>query len=330
MLPKVILYQEVPEDLLVRLEQQADLTVLETFEGVSDKALHNLLSSAEGLIGVGEKIGPKILDRAPKLKVVSTISVGYDYFDVADLTRRGIMLMHTPNVLTDTTADMIFMLMLCAARRAVEMDEMVRQGRWADAVGPDCFGSDVHGKKVGILGMGRIGYAVAKRAYGGFDMEILYHGRSVNEEAEKNFKAIRLPLDQLLAESDFVCVTLPLSEQTRKLIGPKELALMKPSAFLINGGRGPIIDETALIEALQDGVIRGAGLDVYEHEPLSPDSPLLDLANVVTLPHIGSATHETRYAMARCAVENLLAALQSQSLVNCVNPEALRYTSGGK
>ncbi len=139
MQPKIILYEDVPEDLLARLEQQTDLTVLETFEGVSDKALHNLLSSAEGLIGVGETIGPKILDRAPKLKVVSTISVGYDYFDVADLTRRGIMLMHTPNVLTDTTADMIFMLMLCAARRAVEMDEMVRQGRWTDAVGAGQF-----------------------------------------------------------------------------------------------------------------------------------------------------------------------------------------------
>jgi gluconate 2-dehydrogenase len=329
MTPKVILYEEVPEDLLARLEQQTDLTVLETFEGVSDKALHTLLSSAEGLIGVEETIGPKILDRALKLRVVSTISVGYDYFDVADLTRRGIMLMHTPDVLTDTTADLIFTLLLCAARRATEMNEMVRQGRWTEAVGPDCFGSDVHGKKLGILGMGRIGYALAKRAYGGFNMEILYYGRSVNEAAEKDFEANRMALDQLLAESDFVCVTLPLSEQTRKLIGPGELALMKPSAFLINGGRGPIIDEAALIEALQNGVIRGAGLDVYEHEPLSPDSPLVDLANVVILPHIGSATHETRYAMARCAVDNLLAALQSGSRVNCVNPEALQHAHDG-
>ena len=155
-------------------------------------------------------------------------------------------------------------------------------------------------------------------------MNVLYYSRSVNEQAEKDFKAVLTPLDQLLAESDFVCVTLPLSEKTRKLIGPRELALMKPSAFLINGGRGPIIDEAALVEALQNGVIRGAGLDVYEHEPLSPRSPLLDLANVVLLPHIGSATHETRYAMARCAVDNILAALQSQSLVNCVNPDALR------
>ncbi|MEE4166479.1 MAG: D-glycerate dehydrogenase, partial [Desulfocapsaceae bacterium] len=308
------------------LEQHADVTVVETFEGLSDKALHTLLSGAEGLIGVGQTIGPKILDRAPDLRVVSTISVGYDYFDVADLTRRGIMLMHTPNVLTDTTADMIFMLMLCVARRAVEMDKMVRQGRWTESVGSPCFGSDVHGKKLGILGMGRIGYGVAKRGFGGFNMEILYYGRSVSEQAEKDFRATRTPLDQLLAESDFVCVTLPLSEKTRKLIGPRELALMKPGAFLINGGRGPIIDETALIEALQNGTIRGAGLDVYEHEPLSPQSPLLDLDNVVLLPHIGSATHETRYAMARCAVDNLLAALESQSRVNCVNPEALQQT----
>ena len=135
MLPKIILYEPVPKDLLERLEQHTDVTVVETFEGLSEKALHTLLSGAEGLIGVGETIGPKILDRAPRLKVVSTISVGYDYFDVADLTRRGIMLMHTPDVLTDTTADMIFMLMLCAARRAVEMDEMVRQGRWTETVG---------------------------------------------------------------------------------------------------------------------------------------------------------------------------------------------------
>ena len=322
--PKIILYEAVPKDLLERLEQHTDVTVVETFEGLSEKALHTLLSGAEGLIGVGETIGPKILDRAPHLKVVSTISVGYDYFDVADLTRRGIMLMHTPNVLTDTTADMIFMLMLCAARRAVEMDEMVRQGRWTEAVGPASFGYDVHGKTLGILGMGRIGYAVAKRGFGGFDMKILYYGRSENEQAAKDFKAVLTPLDQLLAEADFICVTLPLSEKTRKLIGPRELALMKPSAFLINGGRGPIIDEAALIEALQKGVIRGAGLDVYEHEPLSPRSPLIDLANVVLLPHIGSATHETRYAMARCAVDNILAALHSQSLVNCVNPEALK------
>ena len=327
MLPKIILYEDLPTDLYAHLEQRSDLSLLDSFASVPRSDLHSMLSSAVGLIGVGEKVDQEMLDQAPGLKVISTVSVGYDYFDVADLTRRGIMLMHTPNVLTDTTADMIFMLILCAARRAIEVNEMVRQGKWLETIGLDWYGSDVHGKKLGILGMGRIGYAVAKRAYGGFNMEILYYGRSVNEQAESEFKAQRLSLDQLLAESDFVCVTLPLSGKTRKLIGRRELALMKPGAFLINGGRGPIIDEAALIEALQKGVIRGAGLDVYEQEPLPLDSPLLSIANVVTLPHIGSATMETRYAMARCAVDNLFAALESRSLVNCVNPEALQHVS---
>ncbi len=327
MLPKIILYDEIPADLLERLEQHTDVTVIDTFKGIPDTELHALLSATEGMIGVGETIGPKILDLAPRLRVLSTISVGYDYFDVPELTGRGIQLMHTPNVLTDTTADMIFMLMLCAARRATEVHENVRQGKWREAVGAEWFGSDVHGKKLGILGMGRIGLAVAKRGYGGFNMEILYYGRSVNEQAEKDFQAKRLPLDQLLAEADFVCVTLPLTDSTKKLISSRELGLMKPTAFLINGGRGPIIDEAALIEALQKRVISGAGLDVYEKEPVPADSPLLSLPNVVTLPHIGSATHETRYAMAKCAVDNLLAALASQSLVNCVNPEALQHAS---
>jgi len=323
MLPKIILYDNLPPDLHAYLEQRTELTRIESFESVSPSDLESLLSDAEGLIGVGETIGPEILDLAPKLKVTSTISVGYDYFDVPALTQRGIMLMHTPDVLTDTTAEMVFMLILCAARRATEVSEMVRQGQWVENTGSEYFGSDVHGKKLGILGMGRIGYAVAKRAYAGFNMEILYYGRSVKEQAEKDFKAKRCPLGQILAESDFVCVILPMSDQTKKLIGSRELSLMKPGAFLINGGRGPVVDEAALIEALQNGTIRGAGLDVYEQEPLPLDSPLLSMPNVVTLPHIGSATHETRYAMAKRAVDNLLAALTSRSSVNCVNSEVI-------
>jgi gluconate 2-dehydrogenase len=153
-------------------------------------------------------------------------------------------------------------------------------------------------------------------------MEILYHNRKVNEEAEASFNARFCSLDELLSESDFVCLVLPLSDQTRKVIGPAEFDKMKPEAFLINGGRGPVVDEQALVQALQSGKIRGAGLDVYEREPLQSDSPLLKLPNVVTLPHIGSATHETRYAMAECAVDNLLGALQHRSIRNCVNPEA--------
>jgi len=200
---------------------------------------------------------------------------------------------------------------------------MIKQGRWTKTIDSKYFGSDVHGKKLGILGLGRIGSAVARRAHKGFNMEILYFGRSVKERAEIEYGARRCTLDEILAEADFICSILPLSGETHKLISSEELSKMKQDAFLINGGRGPVVDEAALIKALQNKTIRGAGLDVFEKEPLPIDSPLLALSNVVTLPHIGSATHETRYAMAKCAVDNLIAALRSQSTKNCVNPEVV-------
>lgn len=318
---KVIQYEDLPENLDQRLRENCDVTRVDSLDLNQGDEFRSVLAEAEGLIGVGQDVGPQFLDQAPKLRVASTISVGYDYFDVAEMTKRKIMLMHTPDVLTETTADMIFTLILCAARRAAELHGMVKGGGWTSIVGPEHFGSDVHGKKLGILGLGRIGSAVARRAYNGFNMEILYHNRKVNQEAEKLFNARLCSLDEILIESDFVCLVLPLSEQTRKLIGPAEFNKMKQEAFLINGGRGPVVDEQALVEALQEGKIRGAGLDVYEQEPLPADSPLLNLPNVVTLPHIGSATHETRYAMAECALDNLLGALQHRSTRNCVNPE---------
>jgi gluconate 2-dehydrogenase len=321
-----MLYTSLPKDLHARLAEHTELSIVDSLD-LSSTQLRQLLPEIQGLIGVNQTVGKELLDLAPKLKVASTISVGYDHFDVAELTRRGIMLMHTPGVLTDSTADMILTLILCAARRVTEMTELVRQGRWRANIGSEYFGSDVYGKKLGIIGMGRIGEAVAKRAHAGFDMEILYYNRSSKKEAEKKFNARRLTLDELLAEADFVCVVLPLSADTNKLIGARELSLMKKSAFLINGGRGPVVDETALIEALQNQSIRGAGLDVYEQEPLPPDSPLMQLPNIIPLPHIGSATGETRYAMAECATNNLINALEGHSTRNCVNHEALSKTS---
>ena len=320
---QVIQYEDLPQDLEERLQKNCEVTRVASLTDLMTDHYRPLLAETVGLIGVSQNVTTELLERMPNLKVASTISVGYDHFDVEELTSRGIKLMHTPNVLTETTADMVFTLILCAARRAAELNEMVRQGHWHVTVGPEHFGTDVHGKTLGILGMGRIGSAVAKRAYRGFDMNILYHNRTVNQQAEQEFNARYCSLDELLAEADFVCLVLPLTDQTRKIIGRTELRKMKPSAFLINGGRGPVVDEQALCEALENGVIRGAGLDVYEHEPLAADSPLLKLTNVVTLPHIGSATHETRYAMAECAVDNLLAALQQQSTRNCVNPEVV-------
>ena len=326
MAPKIVQYEPLPPDLQKQLEENGEVTKINRFDELSTPELSGLLQDADGLIGVGQTIGAELLELAPQLKVASTISVGYDHFDVEALTSRNIMLMHTPDVLTETTADTIFLLVLGSARRVAELSEMVRQGRWTKIIGAECFSSDVHGKKLGIVGMGRIGAAVARRAYAGFNMEILYYNRSVKESAEREFKARRCSLDELLAEADIVCVVLPSSEQTHKLIGAAELAKMKPSAFLVNGGRGPVVDEAALIEALQNKTISGAGLDVFEQEPLPLDSPLLTLPNVIALPHVGSATHETRYAMAKCAVDNLLAALKHQSTKNCVNPEVVENT----
>lgn len=254
---------------------------------------------------------------------MSTISVGYDNIDVAALTEKGVLLMHTPTVLTETVADTVLTLVLTTARRALEVAERVKAGKWQSSIDSDWFGVDVHNKILGVLGMGRIGMAVAQRAHFGFGMPVLYNARRRHTEAESRFNARYCDVDTLLAESDFLCITLPLTTETRHLIGRDQLAKMKSSAILINIGRGQVVDEAALIEALSNDTIHAAGLDVFEQEPLPADSPLLKLPNVVALPHIGSATHETRYGMAACAVDNLIAALTGKVKENCVNPQAL-------
>lgn len=282
------------------------------------------LRDADGGIGASVKITPAMLEGATRLKALSTISVGFDQFDVADLTRRGIVLAHTPDVLTESTADTVFSLILASARRVVELAAWVKAGQWQQSIGPAQFGVDVQGKTLGIVGLGRIGGAVARRAALGFNMKVLYTNRSANREAEEAYGARRVELPELLANADFVCLQVPLTPQTRHMIGAKELSSMKKSAILINASRGATVDEKALIEALQNGTIHGAGLDVFETEPLPADSPLLKLANVVALPHIGSATRETRHAMARNAAENLVAALNGTLTTNIVNREVLQ------
>ncbi|CNF33275.1 TPA: glyoxylate/hydroxypyruvate reductase GhrB [Yersinia enterocolitica] len=324
MKPSIVLYKSIPADLHQRLEQHFTVN---SFEGLSSDNQPELLSAlqqAEGLIGSGGKIDQAFLERAPKLRAASTISVGYDNFDVDALSQRGIALMHTPTVLTETVADTMMALVLSSARRVVELAERVKAGEWQDSIGDDWFGVDVHHKTIGILGMGRIGMALAQRAHFGFSMPVLYTSRRPHEAAEKRFGARRCSLDTLLAEVDFLCITLPMTEQTYHMIGPEQLAKMKSSAILINAGRGPVVDEQALIAALQDGTIHAAGLDVFEQEPLPVESPLLKLPNVVAVPHIGSATHETRYNMAACAVDNLIAALTGTVTENCVNPQVLQ------
>ena len=317
----IVLYRPIPDDQLERLQQQYNVTVFDDINSENISDFHKALITADGIIGSGYPITDKELDIAKKLKAASTISVGVDQFDIPTMTARKIALMHTPNVLTETTADTIFALVLCSARRIIELAEWVKAGQWKKGVGEEEYGSNVSGKTIGIIGMGRIGYAVAKRAHAGFDMPVLYTSPRPHSDAENLLNARHCDLDTLLAKSDFVCLVLPLVPATEKLIGKAELQKMKPSAFLINGARGKIVDEAALIEALETGVIRGAGLDVFEVEPLPANSRLLTLPNVVALPHIGSATHETRYDMVECAVDNLIAALDGDLTTNCVNPE---------
>ncbi|MBE0401959.1 MULTISPECIES: 2-hydroxyacid dehydrogenase [Halomonas] len=281
----------------------------------------DILSKAHGIIGSGLPITPELLDAAPALEVISTISVGYDSIPVDELTKRGIMLCNTPDVLTETTADTGFALVMASARRVTELAEWVKAGNWKASLGPDHFGNDVHGKTLGMIGFGRIGQAVARRGALGFGMSILYSNASPKPEREKELGAKRCELNELLEKADFVCVTVPLTAETKHLIGADEFARMKSSGIFINIARGKVVDESALIDALEKGTIKAAGLDVFEQEPLPATSPLLNMANVVALPHIGSATHETRQAMAQRAVDNIRLALQGKPPINLVNED---------
>jgi glyoxylate/hydroxypyruvate/2-ketogluconate reductase len=316
---KIVAYKTLPVDVADWLREHAQVVVVDPD---TPGALAAALRDADGAIGASVKITPQMLEGS-RVKALSTISVGYDQFDVADLTRRGIVLAHTPDVLTESTADTVFALILASARRVVELADWVKAGQWQASIGAAHYGVDVQGKTLGIVGLGRIGGAVARRAALGFNMKVLYTNRSPNAAAERDYGARRVELDELLATSDFVCLQVPLTPETQHLIGAEQLGKMKKSAILINASRGATVDEAALIAALEAGTIRGAGLDVFEREPVDPASPLLRMPNVVALPHIGSATQETRHAMARCAAENLVAALAGTLDRNIVNREVL-------
>lgn len=321
MKPSVILYKTLPDDLQQRLEAHFTVTRVKNLHPDTVQQHADAFASAVGLLGSSEKVDTDLLAKMPALRAASTVSVGYDNFDVDALSARRVLLMHTPAALTETVADTLMALVLSTARRVVEVTERVKAGEWKKSIDADWFGTDVHHKTLGIVGMGRIGMALAQRAHFGFSMPILYNARRQHTEAQERFQARYCDLDTLLQEADFVCLILPLTGETRHLFGEAQFKKMKPSAIFINGGRGPVVDEQALIAALCNGEIHAAGLDVFEHEPLAVDSPLLTMPNVVALPHIGSATHETRYSMAATAVDNLIDALNGKTEKNCVNPQ---------
>ncbi|HKS13192.1 MAG TPA: D-glycerate dehydrogenase [Pseudomonas sp.] len=316
----VLAFSRVTPATVERLQQDFNVIVPDARQGDIAAQFNEALPEAHGLIGVGRKLGRDQLEGAGKLEVVSSISVGYDNYDLAYFNERGIALTNTPDVLTESTADLAFSLVMGSARRVAELDAWTKAGNWQATIAPGHFGSDVHGKTLGIVGLGNIGAAIARRGRFGFNMPVVYSGNSRKPQLEQELGAQFRSLDQLLAEADFVVIVVPLSEATRKLISTRELQLMKPSAFLINIARGPVVDEAALVEALRSGTIRGAGLDVYEKEPLR-ESPLFQLPNALTLPHIGSATAETRAAMASRAVDNLRAALLGERPQDLVNPQ---------
>lgn len=321
MKPKVIVYKKVDEKVLDVIQDTCEVVYLEKLDSQTYPAFLEELKEAQGILGSGLKVDKDLLDRAPRLKIVCNTSVGYDNLDLAELTKRGIMATNTPDVLNDTVADTIFGLLLATARRMTELDHWVKTGQWDSILEEKWFGVDVHHKKLGIIGMGGVGTAIAKRAHFGFDMEILYHNRSRNEDAEQQLGATYCSMEELLKQSDFVCLMTPLTPQTEKLIGKREFELMKKSAIFINGSRGKTVDEDALVHALQTGEILAAGLDVFVQEPVNRDNPLLSMKNTVTLPHIGSATYETRLNMAMLAATNLVAGLQGEIPPTLINRE---------
>jgi glyoxylate reductase len=314
---KVLVTREIPEAGL-RLLEGFDVTVL--FERPPGReALLEAVRGTNGVLSTAtEKMDGEVMDAAGGgLEVIANMAVGYDNIDVGAAKERGIVVTNTPGVLDETTADVAFLLMLAAARRLGEGERMLRAGRWEWWGPKQLRGLDVWGRRLGIVGMGRIGQAVARRAMG-FGMEILYHNRSRNEDAEEELGARYLGLEDLLRESDFVSIHTPLTEQTRHLIGERELGLMKATSVLVNTSRGPVVDEGSLADALEEGRIFAAGLDVYEEEP-EVHPKLLGLEKVVLAPHIGSATIETRDKMATLAAENLAAVLRGEQPKNPVN-----------
>lgn len=286
----------------------------------------DLLRRAQGKAGIvcqlTDKLSAAVFDQLPDLKAVSNVAVGYDNIDVAAATERKIVVTNTPGVLTETTADLAFTLIMAAGRRLTESERFLRDGEWGEWYIDLLCGHDIHGATLGLLGMGRIGQATARRSKG-FNMRVLYHNRArLPEETEADLGAEYVSMERLLAESDYLSVHVPLSEATRHIVGADELKQMKPTAVLVNTARGPVVDEAALAKALADKTIAYAGLDVYEREPaVHPD--LLAVPNVVLAPHIGSATVATRTKMCLIAAENMAAALGGKRPPNPVNPEAL-------
>jgi glyoxylate reductase len=324
--PRIYITRPLPEAAMRLLEGIVEYRLWDREDApVPRETLLREIVDVEGIIClITEKMDAEVIDRARRCRVISQVAVGYDNIDVAAATRRGILVTNTPGVLTETTADMAWAILLATARRVVEGDKFTRSGRWKTWELMAFTGQDVYGATLGIVGLGRIGAAIARRARG-FAMSVLYHNRRRAETLEAEVGARYVGLDDLLHQSDFVIISCALTPETHHLIGERQLGLMKPTAVLVNIARGPIVDQRALYRALVDRKIWAAGVDVFEVEPVPMDEPLLKLDNVVIPPHLGSASITTRIKMATMAAENCLAGVTGRMPPNAVNPEALEH-----
>lgn len=321
--PRVFVSRIIAEKALEKLSTEADIEVWQDALPPPYEVLSEKVRDVEGLLSLlTDKVDAALMDTATKLKVVSNLAVGYDNIDVSEATRRGISVSNTPEVLTETTADLAFTLLVSAARRVVEADKYTRAGKWKTWEPSLMLGQDIHRATLGIIGLGRIGKEMAKRGRG-FSMTVIYYDEyPAPAEIEQELGLRRVAtLDELLAEADFITIHVPLTEATRHLIGEKEFEKMKSTAVLVNSARGLVVDQKALYNALKSGQIFSAGLDVTEVEPIPQDDPLLTLDNVIVLPHIASGSVITREKMALMAADNIIAGLRGEPLPNCVNPE---------
>lgn len=304
---KILVTKPIPEDVEEYLRDNCDVTIWNSNRMMPEDQLAEALQDITALITTNKyKIDCELMSKSPELKFVSNIAVGYNGFDIEEMKKRNVIGMHTPSVLDETVADLAFTLILSAARRIGLLDHYVKDGKWTESIGKDLFGVNVYGKKLGILGLGRIGSKVAKRAKLGFDMEVSYFDAFRKEETEKELGIQYAAIDMIMAESDFVLVMLPLMKETENLIHYDKLNLMKPNAIFINSSRGEIVNEEDLIKILKEGKLFGAALDVFHEEPIRKDHPFLQFDNVLTTPHIGSAVEETRNEMAWVAARNIV------------------------
>ncbi|OLN23693.1 D-glycerate dehydrogenase [Domibacillus antri] len=326
MKPFVYVTRKVPDEIYERLADKYNVEMwTEEDKAVPRSILLEKAAKADALLTViSDAVDEVLFSQAGQLKVVANMAVGFDNIDLEAASRHGVSICNTPDVLTDTTADLTFALLLATARRMMEAAEFVKDGEWTSWAPMMLVGTDVHHKKIGIVGMGKIGTAVAKRA-AGFDMEILYHNRNRHEVAEEMLGAQYCTFDELLAEADFVVCLAPLNQDTRGLFQREHFQKMKNDAIFINASRGPIINEQALIEALTAGEIAAAGLDVFDKEPINADHPFLTMKNVVALPHIGSASKETRMAMMGTCCDNIEAVFEGRHPKTLVNKDVLQF-----